>query len=195
MNYPFANADWYAKHLPQTRLYRKVSVGLLTLGHLRTAEALGVGFLCGADWDAVDWGLLISVAQSNWRKAVKRSAKPNAFWILRRDRNAPRNADELDACIKWFKKQNYFPTRTLLKSEETERLQELSQLSKNRASSDIERLAMAVCRVKGWQTLTNCDCVWDVPMVSATHVLVANAELEGAYHIPYDLIKMAVTNG
>jgi hypothetical protein len=49
MNYPFTDAEWLREALPKTTLYRRVSVGLLTLGHLRTAEAVGVRLLTSAE--------------------------------------------------------------------------------------------------------------------------------------------------
>jgi hypothetical protein len=195
MNYPFTDADWLRQALPKTNLYRRVSVGLLTLGHLRTAEALGVGFVAGREASVMDWGLLLSIAQFDWRKALKRCSKPNFWWIWRRDRNTPRTAEEIDACVKWLRGQNYYPTRTLVTASEQESIDAKSQFSVNRASTALERLALTVCRIAGWQSMTICDCVWDVPMLTATHLIVTNNELDGAYHVPYDMIRKALNNG
>lgn len=191
MNYPFTDADWFAKDLPKTTLYRRVSVGLLTLGHLRTAEAIGVCLLTGGEVSAMDWGLLLTIAQMDWRKARKRAAKPSLFWALRRDRNTPRNEEEWMACLKWWRAQNYFPARTLVSSDEADSMAEFSQLAKNRAATPIERLAMSVTRVHGWQTLSGAASVWDIPMATATHILISNNELDGAFYVPYDLVRMA----
>jgi hypothetical protein len=192
MNYPFTDAEWLREALPKTTLYRRVSVGLLTLGHLRTAEAVGVRLLTSAETaEKADFGLLVSICQCDWRKSLKTASKAGFWWRYRRELNTPRNSDELKSCVRWWKSQNYFPARTLLNSEESAKMNELSQKSVNRASSIVERLAMSVCKIDGWQTLTNCNSIWDVPMVAATHLLVAKAELEGAYHIPYDLIRSA----
>ena len=192
MNYPFVDAEWLREALPETTLYRRVTVGLLTLGHLRTAEAVGVRLLNNAETaDKTDFGLLVSISQTNWRKSLKTASKAGFWWRYLREYNTPRNVQELNACIAWWKAQNYFPARTLLKSEEMDAMAERSQKSANRASSIIERLAMSICQIEGWQTLSRCESVWDIPMVTATHLLVAHHELDGAYHIPYDLIRMA----
>lgn len=189
MNYPFANADWFSQALPRTSLYRRVRAGLLTLGHLRTAEALNLPVLTGGSATAMHWGLLISISQMDWRKARLRASKCNLLWLLRRDYNAPRNYAELKACFEWWKSQNYFPTRIKEANEQT------APKTFNRASTTIERLALSVANVDGWQTVTDCDSVWDIPMITATHLLVAKAEMEGASHIPYDLIKEALGDG
>lgn len=194
MNYPFTDADWLRDALPKTNLYRRVSVGLLTLGHLRTAEALGVGFIAGREASTLDWGLLISIAQNDWRKALKRGSNPNLWWIWRRDRNTPRTVEEVKACAKWLREQNYYPARTLVTASEQESIDTSSQLAVNRASTALERLALLVCRIAGWQSITGYDCVWDIPMITATHLVVAYNELDGAYHIPYEMIRRA-TNG
>lgn len=70
-----------------------------------------------------------------------------------------------------------------------------AQAGQNRASSTIERLALSVSRVEGWQAVSGASSIWDVPMVTATHLLVANAEMDGAHHIPFDLIQEALKNG
>lgn len=191
MNYPFTRADWFAKALPKTRLYRKVRTGILTLGHLRTAEALEIGFFVGLETSPLDWGILISLSQMHWKKGLKKASKPGFFWALRRDRNRPRNVEEYKACIEWWKSQNYYPSRMHIKAEEKAHIEELNQLAVNRASSSVERLALSVTKIQGWQSLTGYDCIWDVPMITATHLLVAHSELDGIYHIPYDLIRMA----
>lgn len=195
MDYPFTRADWFKEALPKTRLYRRVKAGLLTLGHLRTAEALSIGFLVGQETSSIDWGLLISLSQMDWRKGLKKASKPNFFWALRRDRNAPRDIAEYRSCVNWWKSQNYYPTRMHLKPEDKAHTEELNQLAVNRASSKIERLALSVTKIQGWQSVTGCDCIWDVPMITATHLLVAHSEIDGIYHIPYDLIRMAKKNG
>lgn len=186
MNYPFADADWLAEALPQTRLYRKVKAGLLSLGHLRTAEALNLPILTGGESDPRHWGLLVSIAQMDWRKSLKMASKCGLLWLLRRDYNTPRNYAELKCCYEWWKKQNYFPTRIRMQGEKA------ATPSVNLASSTMERLALSVARVEGWQALTGFDSVWDLPMVTATHLIVAHAEMDGASHIPYDLIKEAL---
>lgn len=195
MNYPFSDADWFAQDLPTTKLYRRVSVGLLTLGHLRTAEAVGVGFIAGRKASALDWGLLITIAQMDWRKARKRASRPSLLWALRRDYNTPRDLDELKACSSWFRAQNYFPARTLQSSSELESQKQASALAMNRASSAIERLALSITRINGWEVLSGYRSVWDLPMITATHLLVANSEIDGAYHVPFDMIKEALQNG
>lgn len=189
MNYPFANADWLVESLPKTNLYRRVKAGLLTLGHLRTAEALNLPILTGGEASFRHWGLLISLSQMDWRKGLKTASKCGLLWLLRRDRNAPRNYAELKACFEWWKKQNYFPTRIRANGEKP------APASENLASSTMERLALAVARVEGWQALTGVQSVWDLPMITATHLLVASAEMDGAHHVPYDLIKEALGNG
>lgn len=189
MNYPFANADWFSQALPRTSLYRRVRAGLLTLGHLRTAEALNLPVVTGGNALAMHWGLLISISQSDWRKARLRASKCGLLWLLRRDYNAPRNYAELKACFDWWKSQNYFPTRIKEASEQS------TPPAINRASTTIERLALSVAQVDGWQAVSGFNSVWDIPMVTATHLLVAKAEMDGASHIPYDLIKEALSNG
>lgn len=192
MNYPFTDADWLREALPKTTLYRRVKVGLLTLGHIRTAEALGVGFIAGREASALDWGLLIAIAQHDWRESLKRGSKPSIWWLWRRDRNTPRTLDELKACTRWLREQDYFPARTLVSASERESIETSAQLAVNRASTALQRLALTICRIDGWQTMTGCDCVWDVPMVTATHLIVANNELEGAHHVPYEMVRRAI---
>lgn len=195
MNYPFASADWFHESLPKTRLYRRVKASFLTLGHLRTAEALNVAIITGDKAQLVDWGLLITISQYDWRVARKKASKPNFWWIYKRDKNTPRTSYELQKAINWLKSQNYHPTRMWLKAEDKAFSDSQQAFACNRASSAIERLAVLAVSVPSWQTILGVDCIWDAPMIAVTHMLVANAELNGAYHVPYNLIREALNNG
>lgn len=188
MFYSSVKTDWLSPRLARTRLPRGWA-GLLTLGHLRTLEVLENRLLATSGTLApFDLGQVVAASRLPWRIFRARAQRASPLLRVSVARCQPKTNAEAAAILDWWQEQNWTPPRAHQRAEETKAAELAKAHTIDHAATPVERLAVAVCAIPGWQSLLRVRDVWDAPLIAANHLLMAASENEGAYHFSADLV-------